>query len=251
MTRAPVLATFSKKSEVSFAFHVCCRNVKFSRDAHLIEPLTHLALQKSLTSPWRVISVCWSTCWRGFRSNPVMSNSRWLGFLVCSSYMHILRLSSAVSRDRHNNEKLFEEIEDMPMLAFCSHLETLFWNDSILVFAVQVLKIFVHLCGHGSKHFLTELRRNSTFIQQASGWTIRNSSLTSDEYLASVFIVWSIQRPSWSHPRDGFVSESETQGTGKNQKNISIFPSHLHTKKIPPFPVYRKLHSYFSLMHFM
>ncbi|KAG7226397.1 hypothetical protein INR49_013808 [Caranx melampygus] len=31
-----------------------------------------------------------------------------------------------------------------------------------------VLKIFVHLCGHGSNHFLTELRRNSTFIQQAS-----------------------------------------------------------------------------------
>uniref|UniRef100_A0A3Q3A8L5 TEPSIN adaptor related protein complex 4 accessory protein n=1 Tax=Kryptolebias marmoratus TaxID=37003 RepID=A0A3Q3A8L5_KRYMA len=33
---------------------------------------------------------------------------------------------------------------------------------------LKVLKIFVHLCDHGSKHFLTELRRNSTFIQQAS-----------------------------------------------------------------------------------
>ncbi|XP_061611892.1 AP-4 complex accessory subunit tepsin isoform X2 [Phyllopteryx taeniolatus] len=33
---------------------------------------------------------------------------------------------------------------------------------------LKVLKIFVHLSGHGSKHFLTELRRNSTFIQQAS-----------------------------------------------------------------------------------
>ncbi|KAF7657505.1 hypothetical protein LDENG_00026310 [Lucifuga dentata] len=33
---------------------------------------------------------------------------------------------------------------------------------------LKVLKIFVHLCGHGSSHFLTELRRNSTFIQQAS-----------------------------------------------------------------------------------
>ncbi|XP_035612157.1 AP-4 complex accessory subunit Tepsin isoform X1 [Oncorhynchus keta] len=33
---------------------------------------------------------------------------------------------------------------------------------------IKVLKIFVHLCGHGSPHFLTELRRNSTFIQQAS-----------------------------------------------------------------------------------
>ncbi|XP_061912034.1 AP-4 complex accessory subunit tepsin isoform X2 [Entelurus aequoreus] len=33
---------------------------------------------------------------------------------------------------------------------------------------LKVLKILVHLCGHGSKHFLTELRRNSTFIQQAS-----------------------------------------------------------------------------------
>ncbi|KAM9837077.1 AP-4 complex accessory subunit tepsin [Aulostomus maculatus] len=33
---------------------------------------------------------------------------------------------------------------------------------------LKVLKIFVHLCGHGSSRFLTELRRNSTFIQQAS-----------------------------------------------------------------------------------
>ncbi|XP_061565225.1 AP-4 complex accessory subunit Tepsin isoform X2 [Cololabis saira] len=33
---------------------------------------------------------------------------------------------------------------------------------------LKVLKIFVHLCGHGSNHFLTELRRNSTFIQHAS-----------------------------------------------------------------------------------
>ncbi|XP_028332232.1 AP-4 complex accessory subunit tepsin isoform X2 [Gouania willdenowi] len=33
---------------------------------------------------------------------------------------------------------------------------------------LKVLKIFVHLCGHGPSHFLTELRRNSTFIQQAS-----------------------------------------------------------------------------------
>ncbi|XP_020503799.2 AP-4 complex accessory subunit tepsin isoform X1 [Labrus bergylta] len=33
---------------------------------------------------------------------------------------------------------------------------------------LKVLKIFVHLCGHGSNLFLTELRRNSTFIQQAS-----------------------------------------------------------------------------------
>ncbi|KAI3365596.1 hypothetical protein L3Q82_010677 [Scortum barcoo] len=33
---------------------------------------------------------------------------------------------------------------------------------------LKVLKILVHLCGHGSNHFLTELRRNSTFIQQAS-----------------------------------------------------------------------------------
>ncbi|MEQ2209726.1 hypothetical protein XENOCAPTIV_003174, partial [Xenoophorus captivus] len=33
---------------------------------------------------------------------------------------------------------------------------------------LKVLKIFIHLCGQGSKHFLTELRRNSTFIQQAS-----------------------------------------------------------------------------------
>ncbi|KAG7252431.1 hypothetical protein CRUP_020598, partial [Coryphaenoides rupestris] len=34
-----------------------------------------------------------------------------------------------------------------------------------------VLKIFVHLCAHGSNHFLTELRRNSTFIQQASAYS--------------------------------------------------------------------------------
>uniref|UniRef100_A0A3P8UIZ8 TEPSIN adaptor related protein complex 4 accessory protein n=1 Tax=Cynoglossus semilaevis TaxID=244447 RepID=A0A3P8UIZ8_CYNSE len=34
---------------------------------------------------------------------------------------------------------------------------------------LKVLKIFVHLCSHGSHYFLIELRRNSTFIQQASG----------------------------------------------------------------------------------
>ncbi|XP_064858388.1 AP-4 complex accessory subunit tepsin-like [Oncorhynchus nerka] len=33
---------------------------------------------------------------------------------------------------------------------------------------IKVLKIFVHLCGHGLPHFLTELGRKSTFIQQAS-----------------------------------------------------------------------------------
>ncbi|XP_067100756.1 AP-4 complex accessory subunit Tepsin [Osmerus mordax] len=33
---------------------------------------------------------------------------------------------------------------------------------------LKVLKLFVHLCGHGSQPFLTELRRNSTFIQQAA-----------------------------------------------------------------------------------
>uniref|UniRef100_A0A3Q3VNK0 AP-4 complex accessory subunit Tepsin VHS/ENTH-like domain-containing protein n=1 Tax=Mola mola TaxID=94237 RepID=A0A3Q3VNK0_MOLML len=33
---------------------------------------------------------------------------------------------------------------------------------------LKVLKIFIHLCSHGSNQFLTELRRNSTFIQQAS-----------------------------------------------------------------------------------
>ncbi|KAL0983983.1 hypothetical protein UPYG_G00135510 [Umbra pygmaea] len=33
---------------------------------------------------------------------------------------------------------------------------------------IKVLKIFVHLCSQGSPQFLTELRRNSTFIQQAS-----------------------------------------------------------------------------------
>lgn len=43
-----------------------------------------------------------------------------------------------------------------------------------------MLKIFVHLCSHGSDQFLTELRRNSTFIQQASGSSLHflNLSLT-------------------------------------------------------------------------
>ncbi|KAJ8283161.1 hypothetical protein COCON_G00020110 [Conger conger] len=33
---------------------------------------------------------------------------------------------------------------------------------------LKVLKILLHLCGHGSPHFLTELRRNATFIQEST-----------------------------------------------------------------------------------
>ncbi|KAG7491222.1 hypothetical protein MATL_G00000630 [Megalops atlanticus] len=33
---------------------------------------------------------------------------------------------------------------------------------------LKVLKILLHLCGHGSPHFLTELRRNATFIQEVT-----------------------------------------------------------------------------------
>ncbi|KAK1794031.1 hypothetical protein P4O66_010943 [Electrophorus voltai] len=33
---------------------------------------------------------------------------------------------------------------------------------------LKVLKILLHLCGHGPPHFLTELRRNATFIQEAT-----------------------------------------------------------------------------------
>ncbi|KAI1886425.1 hypothetical protein AGOR_G00195630 [Albula goreensis] len=33
---------------------------------------------------------------------------------------------------------------------------------------LKVLKILLHLCGHGSSHFLTELRRNATFIQEVT-----------------------------------------------------------------------------------
>ncbi|XP_072523881.1 AP-4 complex accessory subunit Tepsin [Salminus brasiliensis] len=33
---------------------------------------------------------------------------------------------------------------------------------------LKVLKILLHLCGHGPTHFLTELRRNATFIQEVT-----------------------------------------------------------------------------------
>ncbi|XP_036428485.1 AP-4 complex accessory subunit Tepsin [Colossoma macropomum] len=33
---------------------------------------------------------------------------------------------------------------------------------------LKVLKILLHLCGHGPPHFLTELRRNATFIQEVT-----------------------------------------------------------------------------------
>ncbi|XP_066520859.1 AP-4 complex accessory subunit Tepsin isoform X2 [Hoplias malabaricus] len=33
---------------------------------------------------------------------------------------------------------------------------------------LKVLKILMHLCGHGPPHFLTELRRNATFIQEVT-----------------------------------------------------------------------------------
>uniref|UniRef100_A0A673LPI1 AP-4 complex accessory subunit tepsin-like n=1 Tax=Sinocyclocheilus rhinocerous TaxID=307959 RepID=A0A673LPI1_9TELE len=34
---------------------------------------------------------------------------------------------------------------------------------------LKVLKVLLHLCGHGPPHFLTELRRNATFIQEVIG----------------------------------------------------------------------------------
>uniref|UniRef100_A0A9J8D404 TEPSIN adaptor related protein complex 4 accessory protein n=2 Tax=Cyprinus carpio TaxID=7962 RepID=A0A9J8D404_CYPCA len=36
---------------------------------------------------------------------------------------------------------------------------------------LKVLKILLHLCGHGPPHFLTELRRNATFIQEVIGYS--------------------------------------------------------------------------------
>lgn len=41
-------------------------------------------------------------------------------------------------------------------------------GGSLLILS-QVLKILLHVCGHGPPHFLTELRRNATFIQEVIG----------------------------------------------------------------------------------
>uniref|UniRef100_A0A3B4D6B7 Uncharacterized protein n=1 Tax=Pygocentrus nattereri TaxID=42514 RepID=A0A3B4D6B7_PYGNA len=39
---------------------------------------------------------------------------------------------------------------------------------------LKVLKILLHLCGHGPPPFLTELRRNATFIQEVTGKELAN-----------------------------------------------------------------------------
>lgn len=103
-----------------------------------------VTLQKSPMSLQAVVSVCWSTCWSGCRWSRVMWNSRW-DTSIWGFHMSELTLD------------LLECLQAAPV-SVC------------LVF--QVLKIFVHLCSHGSNQFLTELRRNSTFIQQASGSTL-------------------------------------------------------------------------------
>lgn len=114
-------------------------------------PLTITHLQKSPMSPQVVVSVCWSTFWRGCRWSPAMSNSRWEQCSFMSKF----------------NPWYF-------LVFFVCVLNSVFFSSHVC----QVLKIFVHLCGHGSNHFLTELRRNSTFIQQASGKRHRSLILT-------------------------------------------------------------------------
>lgn len=100
-----------------------------------------VALQKSLMSLQVVVSVCWSSFWRGCRWTHVMSNSR---------LEHISQFHRATYFP--------------PSFLMCL--------GKTKVFVPQVLKIFIHLCSHGSDQFLTELRRNSTFIQQASGSSV-------------------------------------------------------------------------------
>ncbi|KAJ8263787.1 hypothetical protein GJAV_G00141280 [Gymnothorax javanicus] len=68
---------------------------------------------------------------------------------------------------------LFEEIGKI------SH-ESVGWSQCLLEYLLdrlqgdschvklKVLKILSHLCSHGSPHFLTELRRNATFIQEVA-----------------------------------------------------------------------------------
>lgn len=101
-----------------------------------------IALQKSLMSLQVVVSVCWSSSWRGCRWNHVVSNSR------------------------------LEQISHFQWAkCFFPHLFLCLWGQLKFLYP-QVLKIFIHLCSHGSDQFLTELRRNSTFIQQASGSSV-------------------------------------------------------------------------------
>ncbi|XP_011602540.1 AP-4 complex accessory subunit Tepsin [Takifugu rubripes] len=68
---------------------------------------------------------------------------------------------------------LFQEIGKIPHESSgCSQCLLEFLLERLQVEScrvkLKVLKIFIHLCSHGSDQFLTELRRNSTFIQQAS-----------------------------------------------------------------------------------
>ncbi|KAF3853389.1 hypothetical protein F7725_014077 [Dissostichus mawsoni] len=97
---------------------------------------------------------------------------------------------------------------------------------------IKVLKIFVHLCGHGSNHFLTELRRNSTFIQQASVYSgppdpihgtalyqkVRNTAQEVARLLFTDTISTSVSPPNLAPPTMGMGSatthRSGMQGFG-------------------------------------
>ncbi|KAM9411092.1 AP-4 complex accessory subunit Tepsin-like isoform 1-T3 [Salvelinus alpinus] len=118
---------------------------------------------------------------------------------------------------------------------------------------IKVLKIFVHLCGHGSPHFLTELRRNSTFIQQASVYSgptdpIHGIALyqkvraTAQDIVRLLFTgTASPQSSKLAMPNMGIGSESahgsRMQGFGYSPgKKITSSPFGIHFKCIQSNP---------------
>uniref|UniRef100_A0A8C4H656 TEPSIN adaptor related protein complex 4 accessory protein n=1 Tax=Dicentrarchus labrax TaxID=13489 RepID=A0A8C4H656_DICLA len=103
---------------------------------------------------------------------------------------------------------------------------------------LKVLKIFVHLCGHGSNHFLTELRRNSTFIQQASVYSgppdpihgtalyqkVRNAAQYNMSSVCLSVQVWAQQLPTGQE-----CKALDTVQASRGQVSPTNHPTHTHT----------------------
>uniref|UniRef100_A0A8B9KHA5 TEPSIN adaptor related protein complex 4 accessory protein n=1 Tax=Astyanax mexicanus TaxID=7994 RepID=A0A8B9KHA5_ASTMX len=62
---------------------------------------------------------------------------------------------------------------------------------------LKVLKILLHLCGHGPPHFLTELRRNATFIQEVTVLSFHQQSSLGFVYMTTTIGQWLLPLLQW------------------------------------------------------
>lgn len=128
-------------------------------------------------SLWVTASVCWSTCWSGSRSSHVRWKSRWGHWPWLARSQEWAQHTTA--HLTHNHDTVFCIFEERQLKSwFCVtitfyanslHYSRCISTSSLCPSSLQVLKILLHLCGHGPPHLLTELRRNATFIQEVIG----------------------------------------------------------------------------------